>query len=422
MFATLKNAWKIPDIRKRILYTLLMILIFRLGSAIPVAGIDSKALAALFQTNQEGFMGLFNIMSGGSFSNFTIFALGIGPYITASIVLNLLQMAIPALEELAREGEVGRKKIAQYTRYLTVVLAIIQGIGFSVGYFRSVFRVYNFMSVFIAVLTLTAGSAVMMYLGEKITENGIGNGMSLFIFAGIVASLPEMTWDSIGKLKGGVLSIWGVLAFLVVCIIVVMGVVFIQEGTRKIPVQHSKRVVGRKVYGGNATHVPLKVNQAGVIPIIFAISIMMVPMTIAQFMPQSGYARFIAKYFGSTSIAYNIVYLLLIIGFTYFYTSVTFNPVDIADRLKQSGGYVPGIRPGKPTSDFLKKTVNRISFAGAIFLAIMAFLPNLLGMLFPQIRIGFGGTSLLILVSVALETMKQIEAQMMMRHYEGFLG
>lgn len=422
MFSTLRNAWKIPDIRRRILYTLMMILVYRFGSSIPVPGINASRLDELFSQNQDGFLGLFNLVSGGNFRQFTLFALGIGPYITASIVLNLLQMAIPSLEALAREGEVGRKKIAQYTRYLTIVLAIIQGIGFSFGYFRPVFvDGGSAMSIFVAVLTLTAGTAVMMYLGEKITEKGIGNGISLFIFAGIVAGIPGAVIETTLKLKEGAVNILAVLAFVVVSLVVIMGIVFIQQGTRKIPVQHAKKVVGRKVYGGNATHIPLKVNQAGVIPIIFAISLLMVPMIFAQFFPQSGYASFMNRFFGPTSIAYNILYVLLIIGFTYFYTSVTFNPVEIADRLKTSGGFVPGIRPGKPTSDFLTKTVNRISFAGAIFLAVVAIIPNILGIVFPQMRFGFGGTSLLILVSVALETMKQIEAQMMMRHYEGFL-
>ncbi|MDO4753916.1 MAG: SecY family transport protein, partial [Bacillota bacterium] len=252
-------------------------------------------------------------------------------------------------------------------------------------------------------------------------EKGIGNGISLFIFAGIVASIPGAVIETTLKLKEGAVNILAVLAFVVVSLVVIMGIVFIQQGTRKIPVQHAKKVVGRKVYGGNATHIPLKVNQAGVIPIIFAISLLMVPMIFAQFFPESGYAMFMRSHFGATSFAYNLLYVLLIIGFTYFYTSVTFNPVEIADRLKTSGGFVPGIRPGKPTSDFLTKTVNRISFAGAIFLAVVAIIPNILGIVFPQMSFGFGGTSLLILVSVALETMKQIEAQMMMRHYEGFL-
>lgn len=422
MFTTLRNAVKIPDIRRKLLYTLMIIVVYRFGSAIPVPGINSAALSAAFQANEGGFLGLFNLMSGGNFRQFTLFALGVGPYITASIVLNLLQFAIPALENLAKEGEVGRKKIAQYTRYLTVVLAIIQGIGFSYGYFYQFFVVKSVFSVFLAVTALTAGTAIMMYLGEKITEKGIGNGMSLFIFAGIVASIPATLLQNYQRFMVGQLGILEIVLFLIVSVAVIMGIVFIQEGTRKIPVNYAKKVVGRKIYGGQSTHLPLKVNQAGVIPIIFAISVLMVPITIAQFMPGSGFYNFINQYFSATSIAYNVVYVLLIVAFTYFYTSLTFNPVEISDRLKQNGGFVPGIRPGKPTSDFLAKTVGRISFAGALFLALVALIPNLLGIFFPHMNSGFGGTSLLILVSVALETMKQIEAQMMMRHYEGFLN
>lgn len=422
MLGTLKNAWKIPDLRRRILYTLLMIAIYRFGSSIPVPGISAALLEQKFSGSQEGFLGLFNLMSGGNFKNFTVFALGVGPYITASIVLNLLQMAIPALEQLAKEGELGRKKIAQYTRYLTIVLAIIQGIGFTYGYFKDVFINFNTLSVIVAITTLTAGTAMMMYLGEKITENGIGNGMSLFIFAGIVASLPGTTITTVQNLMVGEIGYFSVGIFLIISILIVMGIVFIQQGSRKIPVQYSKRVVGRKVYGGQSTHIPLKINQAGVIPVIFAISLLMMPLQLAQFWPRSGYALFMNKYMGPQTITYNVIYVLLIIFFTYFYTSVTFNPTEIADRLKTNGGFVPGIRPGKPTSDFFTKTVGRISLVGALFLAVIALTPNILGMVFPKMRIGFGGTSLLILVSVALETMKQIESQMTMRHYEGFLN
>ncbi|MDO4799956.1 MAG: preprotein translocase subunit SecY [Bacillota bacterium] len=422
MLTTLRNAWKIPDLRRRILFTLLMIAIFRFGSTIPVPGIDSKALAELYTNSQGGFMGLFNLMSGGNFYQFTIFALGISPYITASIVLNLLQMVFPYLEQLAREGEAGRKKIAQYTRYLTIVLAVIQGFGFSVGLFGRVFKEPGFGSVAIAVLTLTAGTAFLMYLGEKITEKGIGNGISLFIFAGIVASIPKSAIDTFRKLQSGDVNIFSVLIFVIVAVLIIMGVVFIQQGTRKIPVQYSKRTVGNKVYGGQSTHIPLKVNQAGVIPVIFAISILLAPITIAQFWPTSGFAAFVGQHFNSTSVAYNVIYVLMIVFFTYFYTSVTFNPVEVADRLRENGGFIPGIRPGKPTADILTKTVNRISLVGAIFLAVIALVPNILGIFFPALQLGFGGTSILIMVSVALETTKQIESQMLMRHYEGFLN
>lgn len=421
MFSTLRNAWKIPDLRNRILYTFAMIAIFRLGSAVPVPGIDSARLASAFANSEDGLLGLFNLMSGGNFKTFTIFALGISPYITASIVLNLLQIAFPALEALAKEGEEGRKKIARYTRYLTVVLALIQGIGFSVGYFQSFFLKPGAWSTFIAVLTLTAGTAFLMYLGEKITENGIGNGISLFIFAGIIASLPSATLNMYANLRIGQMNIIQALIFLIFAIVIIMGIIFIQQGQRKIPVQYAKRVVGRKMYGGQSTHIPLKVNQAGVIPVIFAISILMFPATIAAFIPQSGFAIFIGKWLAQTSVLYNALYVLLIIFFTFFYTNITFNPVEVADRLKTNGGFIPGIRPGRPTSEYLSKSLNKIAIVGAIFLATIAILPNFLGAI-TSTQFSFGGTSLLIVVSVALETMKQVEAQMLMRHYEGFLN
>ena len=421
MLSTLRNAWKIPDLRARILYTLLMIVIFRLGSAVPVPGIDSAALAAAFSNSEDGLLGLFNLMSGGNFKTFTIFALGISPYITASIVLNLLQIAFPALEALAKEGEVGRKKIAQYTRYLTVVLALIQGIGFSLGYFQSFFINPGAWSTFIAVLTLTAGTAFLMYLGEKITDKGIGNGISLFIFAGIIASLPSAILNMYTNLRLGQMNIIQVLIFVVLAVIIIMGIIFIQQGQRKIPVQYAKRVVGRKMYGGQTTHIPLKVNQAGVIPVIFAISILMFPATIAAFFPGSGFAMFVGKWLSQTGLIYNILYVLLIVFFTYFYTTITFNPIEVADRLKTNGGFIPGIRPGRPTAEHLSKSLNKITVVGAIFLAVIAIMPNILGAI-TSTNFSFGGTSLLIVVSVSLETMKQVEAQMLMRHYEGFLN
>ena len=421
MFSTLRNAWKIPDLRNRILYTLLMIAIFRLGSAVPVPGINSVALAAAFSNSEDGLLGLFNLMSGGNFKNFTIFALGISPYITASIILNLLQIAFPSLEALAREGEEGRKKIVRYTRYLTVVLALIQGIGFSLGYFQSFFNNPGWWSTSLAVLTLTAGTAFLMYLGEKITENGIGNGISLFIFAGIIARVPAVTLSTITNLRIGQTNLISLIIFCVIAVLIIMGVIFIQQGQRKVPVQYAKRMVGRKMYGGQSTHIPLKVNQAGVIPVIFAISILMFPLTIAQFIPTSSFASFVGKWLSSTSVIYNVFYAILIIFFTYFYTNITFNPIDVADRLKTNGGFIPGIRPGKPTADFLGKSLNRITIVGALFLAAIAILPNFMGAL-TSTDFSFGGTSLLIVVSVSLETTKQIEAQMMMRHYEGFLS
>lgn len=421
MFSTLKNAWKIPDLRKRILYTFAMIAVFRLGSTVPVPGIDSAKLAAAFANSEDGLLGLFNLMSGGNFKTFTIFALGISPYITASIVLNLLQIAFPSLEALAREGEEGRKKIARYTRYLTVVLALIQGFGFSLGYFQRFFLNPGAFSTFISVLTLTAGTAFLMYLGEKITENGIGNGISLFIFAGIIARVPTTTVNTYNNLMIGQVNLIQVIIFCLIAVAIISGVIFMQQGQRKIPVQYAKRVVGRKMYGGQSTHIPLKVNQAGVIPVIFAISILMFPLTISAFFPGSGFSVFVGKWLNQTSVLYNVLYAILIFAFTFFYTNITFNPIEVSDRLKTNGGFIPGIRPGKPTAEYLGKSLNKITIVGGLFLAGIAILPNFLGAI-TNTSFSFGGTSLLIVVSVSLETMKQIEAQMLMRHYEGFLS
>ena len=343
MFSTLRNSWKIPDLKKRLLYTLAMMVIFRLGTAIPVPGIDKLKLATLF-TADEGLIGFFNLMSGGAFKNFTIFALGISPYITASIIVNLLQIAIPAMERLAKEGETGRKKLAQFTRYGTVILALIQAFGISAGFFRQAFINYNSTSIAISVITLTAGTAFLMYLGEKINENGIGNGISLFIFAGIISRVPSATISMVTRLFAGDLGIFSILTFVIVAVVIIMGVIYIQQGARKVPVKYAKRVVGRKMYGGHNTHIPLKVNQAGVIPVIFAISLLMFPITIAQFWPTSGFYLWVSTYFNSTTALYNVLNALLIIFFTYFYTSVIFNPMEVADNMKKNGGFIPGIR------------------------------------------------------------------------------
>lgn len=419
MFPTLTSAWKITELRKKILYTVLMLIIFRLGANIPVPGVDGDKLAALF-ANDEGLFSIFNLMSGGAFGNFTLFALGISPYITASIILNLLQIAIPSLEQLAKQGEEGRKKIVQMTRYGTVVLALIQGIGFSIGIYRNAFTTFDFPHIAVAVITLTAGTAFMMYLGEHITEKGIGNGISLFIFAGIIARFPDSVVKTIMDVINNELNVISLLIFTVVALLVIAGVIMIQQGTRKIPVQYAKRVVGRKMYGGQNTHIPLKVNQAGVIPVIFAISILAFPQTIASFMPSSGFASFVNVWLSNKSIAWNVLEFLLIIFFTYFYTSVSFNPFDIAENMKKNGGFIPGIRPGRPTVDYLQRSVNRLTLVGAIFLGAIAVLPNFI-LNFTDISFALGGTSLLIIVGVALETTKQIEAQMVMRNYQGFL-
>lgn len=402
----------------------MMMVVFRLGSTIPVPGINAKVLAQLFQQGENGIFGLFNLFSGGAFGKFTIFALSITPYITSSIIMQLLTIAIPSLEALAREGEEGRKKIAQYTRYGTVVLALIQATGVSVGLFNQALIAKDFWSVSLVVLTLTAGTAFLMWLGEQITENGIGNGISLIIFAGIISRLPLGVAQTIEKLKVGEVSIISLVVFAVIAILVIAGVVAIQQGTRKIPVQYAKRVVGRKMYGGHSTHIPLKVNQAGVIPVIFAISLLQFPLTLTYFFQGGTFSNIVQKYLSPTGNPgiwiYSILYMILVICFTFFYTAVTFNPVEVADNMKKNGGFIPGIRPGKPTSEYLGKVSNRLSLAGAVFLALIAVMPTIV-LQFTSLQFRFGGTSLLIAVGVALETMKQVEAQMMMRHYQGFL-
>ena len=394
MIQTLVQAWKIPEMRKKILYTLIMMVVFRLGSNIPVPCIDRSQLAAMFDANESGLFGLFDLFSGGSFSNFTIFALSITPYITASIILQLLTVAIPKLEELAKQGQEGQRKIAQWTRYLTVVLALVQAIGYTFGLFRNVLSDNSIFAKIVIVLTLVAGTAFLMWLGERINENGIGNGISLIIF-------------------------------LIFALAVIMGIVMVQEGNRKIPVQYAKRVVGRKMYGGQSTHIPLKVNQAGVIPVIFAISLLQIPATIAYMTGNdNGFSRFVAKYLSTTGTPgiwiYLVLDILLIIFFTYFYGSITVNPLEIADNMKANGGFIPGIRPGKPTSDYIGKVLSRLNFSSAIFLAIIAAIPIIIGH-FTSFSSSFGGTSLIIAVGVALDTMKALETQMVMRNYSGFL-
>jgi preprotein translocase subunit SecY len=424
MLSTLKNAWKIPDLRKRMMYTVMMLVIFRLGSTIPVPGMNRQVLAQLFQQSEGGLFGLFNLFSGGAFENFTIFALSITPYITASIIMQLLTIAIPSLEALAKEGEEGRKKIAQYTRYGTVVLALIQAIGVSIGLFRQALVSQSAWNIIVIVITLTAGTAFLMWLGEQITDKGIGNGISLLIFAGIISRIPLGVIQTFKKLSIGEVSIISLIIFTILAVLIIAGVVAIQQGTRKIPVQYAKRVVGRKMYGGHSTHIPLKVNQAGVIPVIFAISLLQFPLTITYFFPPNAFTAFVQKYLSPTGNPgvwiYSILYMILIIFFTYFYTAVTFNTVEVADNMKKNGGFIPGIRPGKPTSDYLNKVLGRITLAGAIFLAAIAVLPTII-LHFTSLQFRFGGTSLLIAVGVALETMKQIEAQMLMRNYQGFL-
>ena len=423
MLSTLKNAWKIPELRSKMIYTFMMLVIFRLGAVIPVPGVNIDYVRNIVEN--AGLLSMFDMFSGGAFGNMTIFALSITPYITASIIVQLLTIAIPSLEELAKEGEEGSKKIAQYTRYGTIVLALIQATGISVGLFRGALINKDAFSIIVVIMTLTAGTAFLMWLGEQITEKGIGNGISLIIFAGIVSRIPDGVYRSYVLAKQGELSILTIIAFLILAVAIVVGVIAIQEGTRKIPVQYAKRVVGRKMYGGQSSHIPLKVNQSGVVPVIFAMSLLAFPQTLAYFFGQdSGFALFVSRWLspsvGPGIFIYNILSALLIVFFTYFYTAVTFNPVEVATNMKKNGGFIPGIRPGRPTSEYLTKVLNRITLAGAVFLAAIAIVPtiilNVLGM-----PISFGGTSILIVVGVALETMQQIEAQMIMRHYQGFL-
>lgn len=418
MLSTVKNALKIPDLKKKIIFTLMMLLIFRIGSYIPVPGIDANFIRNIIEQG-GGILGFFDIVSGGAFSNFTIFAMSITPYINASIIMQLLTVAIPKLEQLAKEGEEGRKKLAKYTRYLTVVLAFVQSIGITYS-LRGGMLEKSVLNYLLVALTLTAGTAFLMWLGEQINDKGIGNGISILIFTGIVARIPVSTLRLVEYIRIGTLNLWQIALFIVGAVVIIALVIYISEGQRRIPVQYAKRVVGRKMYGGQSTHIPLKVNQSGVLPIIFAMSIMALPQTIANFWRETAFSEWFNKYLGYQSPWYAVIYALLIIFFTYFYTQIQFNPIEIAKNMKQYGGFIPGIRPGKPTSQYLFRISNRITLAGAIFLALIAILPIFVSNVL-KLPLHFGGTALLILVGVALDTMKQIESQMIMRHYKGFL-
>ncbi|MDR2163821.1 MAG: preprotein translocase subunit SecY [Clostridiales Family XIII bacterium] len=420
---TIIKAVKVPDIRRKIIFTLLMIVVFRLGANIPVPGIDRKLLEEAF--TGQGLFQIFDLFSGGAFSNFTIFALSITPYITASIILNLLTIAVPALEALSKEGMEGRKKIAQYTRYLTVVLAFMQAIGLSLGLFRQALISTQFFDVAVIVLALTGGTAFLMWLGEQINEYGVGNGISLIIFAGIICRAPAAIGNAFQSVSRHEINMMALVLFALFALFIVVGTIMVQQGQRRIPVQYAKRVVGRKMYGGQNTHIPIKVNQAGVIPIIFAMSLLQFPMTITYFMSaKSGFTEFVNKWLSMTDPPgvwiYVILYVLLTIFFTYFYTAVTFNVVDVSDNMRANGGFIPGIRPGRTTVEYLNRVMTRITFVGAIFLAAIAALPYILQQ-WTNLNIMFGGTALLIVVGVGLDTMKQIENQMVMRNYRGFL-
>ena len=424
LLKTLSKAWKIEETRSKIIFTLLMLLVYRIGSNIPVPGIDRAYLANMFN-GETGLFDLFDLFSGGAFSNFTIFALSITPYITASIIVQLLTVAFPYLERLAKEGTEGRKKMAQITRYMSVVLALIQAIGLTIGLFRKAIINPNAFTMITIIVILTAGSTFLMWLGEEINDKGVGNGISLLIFGGIVARIPTMIRGLSVKIKGGELSIIAIIAIVIISILIVMVVIEMQQGVRKIPVQYAKRVVGRKMYGGQSTHIPMKVNQAGVIPIIFALSLLQFPLTITYFFPGTKFTDFVTKYLspsGNPGVwVYAVLNVVLIMMFTYFYTVITFNPKEVADQMRANGGFIPGIRPGIATIEYLSRIMSRLCLAGGIFLAAVATLPTIINQFTPLHNLAFGGTSLLIMVGVALDTVQQLENQMLMRNYQGFL-
>lgn len=439
MLKTIKNALKTPEVRKKLLYTLILIVVFRLGCFITVPGVDAIGLEEAMNSSSNGISGLIDLISGGAFSRFSIFAMSINPYITASIVIQLLAMIIPSLERLTKEGgEEGRAKINKYTKIVTVILALIEAIGIFLSYKSyGIFVDTSFLTGALVVISLMAGTALLMWLGEQITAKGIGNGISLIIFIGIVSGLPSLVntiknliFTTAGFSTTGLLTALGII---IGAIILVAGVVFVQQAERRVPVQYAKKVVGRKMYGGQNTHIPLKLAMAGVMPVIFASSFMTFPAMILQIFisdiaTQTGFWAGVYKFSIATStsnvpvgysIANAIVYLLLIVGFTFFYTYATFNPAEVSNNIKKNGGFIPGIRAGKPTTDYLTSIISKLTWFGGFFLAVIAILPMLLR--FTNLNLTFGGTSILIVVGVALETVQQLESQLVMRHYKGFL-
>ena len=432
MLKTLKNAWGIEELRKKILFTLFIILVYRLGNAVPVPYVNTAMLESYFNTVNNTILGLWNTMSGGSFSMATIFALSIQPYINASIIIQLLTIAIPALERLQKEGgEEGRKKLASITRYTTVGIGLIMGFA----YYMLIKNGVNGQSMLTAdgagvwpaiviIMTFMAGSALIMWMGEQVTEFGVGNGISIILFAGILSRVPTMVSSLIAYGSQAAIN-WLWVALLVVGILaLIVFIVFINDAERRIPVQYAKRQVGRKMYGGQSTHLPMKVNMSGVLPIIFAQSIASLPITVWSFIgvPEQGtISRTIYDAIDTKSIIYMVVYFIMIIGFSYFYSSIQFNPVEIANNLKKQGGFIPGFRPGKPTVDFIRKVLNKITLFGAIYLGIVAICPLIVGKVMSSASLGIGGTSVIIVVGVALETVKALESQMLMRQYKGFL-
>jgi preprotein translocase subunit SecY len=426
MIGGFQNIFKIPELKKRILVTFALLMVYRIGCAVPTPGIDGDALATFFARAKGTLLGLFDMFSGGALERLSVFALGIMPYISASIILQLLTVAVPHLDRLSKEGESGRKKITQYTRYGTVILSIIQGFGISIGLESMsapggapVVAYPGWSFRLMAVLTLTAGTAFIMWLGEQITERGIGNGISLIIFAGIVARMPSAVGNTFRLTRTGEMGAFLVLMMGVLMVVVVGVIIFMERGQRRIPVQYAKRIVGRRMYGGQSTHLPLKINTSGVIPPIFASSIIMFPATVATFI-KVPWMQSISQAMTPGGVVYNLVYVGFIIFFCYFYTAVTFNPVDVADNMKKYGGYIPGIRPGKRTADYIDKVLTRITFGGALYVSAVCVLPTILIARF-NVPFYFGGTALLIVVGVAIDTISQMESHMLARHYEGFM-
>ena len=454
---SLRNIWDIPDLRKRVLFTLGMLAIYRLGNHVPTPGINAQALIDFFEQNKSNWFGLVDMFSGGNLAKVTVFALGIMPYISASIILQLLTVVWPYLEKLSKEGELGRRKITQYTRYGTVALSVVQSLGIAVYLERMTvsgnFRIVDSPGIgfkLMTVLTLTTGTAFIMWLGEQITERGVGNGMSLLIFAGIVVGFPRGLLDTVEKIRRNELGLITTLILLVMMVAVVAAIVFVERGQRRITVQYAKRVVGRRMYGGQSTHLPLRVNTSGVIPVIFASSIIAFPQTIASFFEADNpWMQAVSDQLRWGMPLYNLLYVAFIIFFCYFYTAIVFNPDDVAENMRKYGGFIPGIRPGKRTAEYLDHILGRITFGGAIYLALIAILPEFLitgfkvapipvvgawlDVFLTQNSLGwvteglglnfyFGGTSLLIIVGVAMDTVAQVEAQLIMRHYEGFSG
>ena len=457
MLQSLRNIWDVPDLRKRVLFTLGMLAVYRLGNHVPTPGINAQALIDFFAQNQGNWFGLVDMFSGGNLAKVTIFALGIMPYISASIILQLLTVVWPFLEKLSKEGELGRRKITQYTRYGTMLLAIIQSFAIAayletltLSQTHRIVEAPGWAFKLMTVLTLTTGTAFVMWLGEQITDRGIGNGMSLLIFAGIVVGFPSGLFDTVARIQRGDLNLLAALLLVGLMVLVIMAIVFVERGQRRITVQYAKRVVGRRMYGGQSTHLPLRVNTAGVIPVIFASSIIAFPQTIASFFQaDNAWMQAVSEQLQWGMPLYNLLYVAFIIFFCYFYTAIVFNPDDVAENMRKYGGFIPGIRPGKRTAEYLDHILGRITFGGAVYLALIALLPEFLitgfkvapipgigpqlDMFLSENNLGwvteglglnfyFGGTSLLIIVGVAMDTVAQVEAQLVMRHYEGFTG